>query len=61
MKKTKSTKMSPAAAKHVGRVMSYVHDEKVARCAYCGKPLSRSDVNDYGTLCARCYQKEYEY
>ena len=28
-------------------------------CEYCGKPLSRSEVNDFGSLCERCYMKEY--
>lgn len=35
------------------------HHETVAHCEYCGKPLSRSDVNDYGSLCESCYMKEY--
>lgn len=49
--------------KHCGpsifEVAKYVHEETVAHCDYCGKPMSRSDVNDYGTLCERCYMKEY--
>lgn len=40
-------------------VARYVHEENVAHCEYCDKPLSRSDVNDYGSLCERCYMKEY--
>lgn len=40
-------------------VVRYVHEEIVRHCEYCGKPMSRSDVNDYGTLCERCYMKEY--
>lgn len=40
-------------------VARYVHEETVAHCEYCGKPLSRSDVNDYGSLCESCYTKEY--
>ena len=28
-------------------------------CEYCGKGLTRSDVNDYGSLCESCYMKEY--
>jgi len=28
-------------------------------CEYCGKELSDSDINDFGTLCERCYMKEY--
>lgn len=40
-------------------VARYVHEETVAHCEYCGKPLNRSDVNDYGSLCESCYMKEY--
>ena len=40
-------------------VANYVHHETVRHCEYCGKPMSRSDVNDYGSLCERCYMKEY--
>lgn len=28
-------------------------------CEYCGKPMIESDVEDFGTLCERCYTKEY--
>lgn len=28
-------------------------------CEYCGKPMTESDVEDFGTLCERCYMKEY--
>lgn len=38
---------------------NYVHREVVAECEYCGQPLTRSDVNDYGSLCEKCYLKEY--
>lgn len=31
----------------------------VAHCEYCGAPMTESDVNDFGTLCERCYHKEY--
>lgn len=31
----------------------------VAYCEYCGKPMNESDVEDFGTLCERCYYKEY--
>lgn len=40
-------------------VIHHVHNEIVAHCEYCGKPLSRSEVNDFGSLCERCYMKEY--
>ena len=35
------------------------HHETVAHCEYCGKGLTRSEVNDYGSLCESCYMKEY--
>lgn len=31
----------------------------VAYCEYCGNPMNESDVEDFGTLCERCYHKEY--
>ncbi len=40
-------------------VVRYVHEEIVRECDYCGKAMTRSDYNDYGSLCERCYMKEY--
>ena len=40
-------------------VVNHVHKETVASCDYCGKPMTRSEVNDFGTLCENCYMKEY--
>ncbi len=40
-------------------VAKYVHEEKIRHCEYCGRPMSRSDVNDFGSLCESCYMKEY--
>ena len=37
----------------------HVHHEVVQYCDYCGKPMTRSEVNDYGSLCEACYMKEY--
>lgn len=36
-----------------------VHEVVVRHCDYCGAPMSRSDVNDYGSLCESCYMREY--
>jgi hypothetical protein len=41
------------------RVVFATHHEKVRTCDYCGTPMTRSDVNDYGSLCERCYMREY--
>ena len=40
-------------------VFNYMHSEIVRHCSNCGKSMNRSDVNDYGSLCERCYMKEY--
>lgn len=40
-------------------VVHDTHHVTVNHCEYCGKPMSRSDVNDYGSLCESCYMKEY--
>ena len=37
----------------------HVHNEVVQYCEYCRKPMNRSEVNDYGSLCEACYMKEY--
>lgn len=43
----------------IADVVKYVHEEIVRECDYCGKAMTRSDYNDYGSLCERCYMKEY--
>ena len=43
----------------IAEVVNHVHHEVVQECEYCGRPMSRSDVNDYGSLCEACYMKEY--
>lgn len=35
-----------------------VHHTTQRHCEYCGAPMSPSDVNDYGDLCRRCYERE---
>lgn len=42
-------------------VANYMHHTVARHCAYCGRTMTPSDVNDYGTLCETCYLKEYEY
>jgi len=49
----------PTPKNNIAAVLSHVHDKSYSRCQICGKPMSRSDVNDTGTLCARCYDREY--
>ena len=47
------------AKKPMYQTVFATHNEIVAHCEYCGKGLTRSDVNDYGSLCESCYMKEY--
>lgn len=47
------------AQKSMYQIVEHVHGETVAYCDFCNAPLTRSDINDYGTLCERCYMKEY--
>ena len=46
----------------IGNLAKTVHETHhviVRECDYCGKPMTASEANDYGTLCERCYMKEY--
>ena len=47
------------ATGNIFEVVHQTHEVTVAYCEYCGKSLSASDVNDFGSLCERCYMKEY--
>lgn len=47
---------------HMPSLMQVFHETHyvtVAHCEYCGKPLNRSEVNDFGTLCERHYMECY--
>lgn len=52
-------KASSEKTQHMATIIHHTHNEIVAHCDYCGKPLSRSEINDFGSLCERCYMKEY--
>lgn len=41
------------------RIIQFGKMEIVRYCAYCGAPMTESDEEDFGTLCERCYTKEY--
>lgn len=57
------TKNSKTSISHRGAslidVFNHVHRDIVRNCEYCGKSMTRSDVNDFGSLCETCYMKEY--
>ena len=40
-------------------ISHFVHHTVARHCEYCGKPMTPSDVNDYGSLCAVCFGREY--
>lgn len=58
-KKTKGKVTVSYRGASMAEVFHHVHREVVSECEYCGKPMSRSEVNDYGSLCECCYMKEY--
>lgn len=43
----------------MAKTFHHTHSEIVRHCEYCGKTMTRSDVNDYGSLCETCYEREY--
>lgn len=63
MANKKTTKKGKGTVSYRGAsifdIVHYIHEETVRCCAYCGRSMSRSDVNDYGSLCEDCYMKEY--
>lgn len=62
-KQTKETMVSKLVIEHRGpsiyEVANQVHHTMARYCAYCGRPMTPGDVNDYGSLCERGYMKEY--
>ena len=40
-------------------IANYLHNTVARHCDYCGRAMTPSDVNDYGSLCESCYMKEY--
>ena len=58
MANKKATKKDKVSVSYRGvsmlDVVRYVHEETVGHCEYCGRTMSRSDVNDYGSLCEDC-------
>lgn len=59
LKKNSWLENASEKTQHMATIIHHTHDEIVVYCEYCGKPLSRSEVNDFGSLCERCYMKEY--
>lgn len=59
MSKPKKTGITIIRGPSIFEVAHEVHNVTVRHCEYCGKPMNRSDVNDYGSLCESCYMKEY--
>ena len=61
-KSTKKNTTSKLIIEHrcpsIFEVAHQVHHTVVRYCEYCGRPMTPSDVNDYGSLCESCYMKE---
>ena len=59
MRTKKRKKTEIIVTGNIFEVTHQTHEVTVAYCEYCGKPMSASDVNDFGSLCESCYMKEY--
>ena len=59
MNTNKNKKAQIIVIGNIFEVAHQTHHVVVRYCEYCGKPLSVSDVNDFGSLCETCYMKEY--
>ena len=34
-------------------------EDEVRHCEYCGAPMTVGEEENFGTLCERCYYKDY--
>ena len=59
MKKNKKSNVEVIVTGNIFEVAYQTHHVVMRYCECCGKPMSASDVNDYGSLCETCYMKEY--
>ena len=59
MSTKKKDKIEVIVTGNIFEVAHQTHHVVVRYCEYCGKPMSESDVNDFGSLCESCYMKEY--
>ena len=62
-KQIKKNTSSKLTIEHRGpsifEVAHQVHHTVAGYCAFCGRAMTPSDVNDYGSLCESCYMREY--
>ena len=62
-KTTRKITSSKLTIEHRGpsifEVAHQVHHTVARHCEYCQKPMTPSDVNDFGSLCESCFMKEY--
>lgn len=55
----KQTRKATSSKPAIFEVARQVHHTVARYCDCCGAAMTPSDVNDYGSLCERCYTKEY--
>lgn len=62
-KQTWKNTSSKLTIEHCGpsifEVANHVHHTIAKHCEYCGRAMTPSDVNNYGSLYKRCYMNEY--
>lgn len=59
MRTKKKSKVEVIVTGNIFEVAHQTHNVVVRYCDYCSRPMSVSDVNDFGSLCETCYMKEY--
>lgn len=59
MEERRSSRRRGKTQRRANRSILSHHSDHARDCAYCGEPMTSSDVNDYGSLCRRCFMREY--
>ena len=59
MRTKKNKKAQIIVTGNIFEVAYQTYHVVVRYCEYCGKPMSESYMNDFGSLCETCYMKEY--
>ena len=60
-RKTPSNIRMVSSGESIYRIAHYMHETVARHCEFCSAPMTPSDVEDYSTLCRRCFLKEYGY
>lgn len=48
------------APKSMYQVIEHIYGGTITYCNFCNAPLTHNEVNDYGTICEKCYMKKFK-